>query len=55
MKRKTDHMERLPLPYESPYAIFVEVNAEGVLCQSETSLFDEPAYLQDYNPSNGAW
>ena len=34
MKRKTDHQERLSLPYESPYAIFVEVKAEGVLCIS---------------------
>ena len=34
MKRKTDHQERLSLPYESPDTAFVEVKAEGVLCIS---------------------
>ena len=34
MKRKTDHKERLSLPYESPDTAFVEVKAEGVLCIS---------------------
>lgn len=34
MKRKTDKVESQYLPYESPYATFVEVKAEGVLCIS---------------------
>ena len=34
MKRRTDHKERLSLPYESPDTAFVEVKAEGVLCIS---------------------
>lgn len=55
MERKINNIKGLSYPYESPCVNFVEVKVEGVLCQSETSLFDEPAYLQDYNPSNGAW
>ncbi len=55
MKRKTNLTERTSLPYESPDMAFVEVKAEGVLCQSEATLFDETPGLEDYNPSNGVW
>ena len=55
MERKINDIQGLSYPYESPSVNFVEVKVEGVLCQSGTILFDEPAGLEDYNPSSGEW
>ena len=55
MERKINDIQGLSYPYESPSVNFVEVKVEGVLCQSGTNLFDEPAGLEDYNPSIGEW
>ena len=55
MKMKTTNHDVGRLPYEAPQMTAMSVKSEGVLCRSDESLYDETPYLQDYNPSNGAW
>lgn len=55
MKMKTTNHDVGCLRYEAPSMTSMSVTSEGVLCQSGEDLYDATPYLQDYNPSNGAW
>lgn len=54
MKQKTTNRDAGYLHYESPSMSSLSVTLEGVLCQSESIMFDDTS-LQDYEPGIGAW